>query len=321
VVVSSDHFGNLPSFSTRTAEPNVQVNTFVNEAIGFKSNFEGFNNSSSMKYVGFDAAWKIQPANGGNGVGFRYTFPRSTAAQTFERGLWVAAPSGGTNITTGTAVYVEDLASQTGITNRYSFFGVGATDTAHFGGPAELLGPFTFTSDNTTDIGAAGATRPRTGYFGTSVVTPLVSTTGATGGFSGTEGTGAGVPASGGLDVMWPDSTAHRWKMNNNNGGAQNILGSSDFTTQDCGSTSTCANTAKSPWIMVRGSVAFPTATTVTVTSLPFSSASSYSCMAGDATTAAGVVNATTYTSGSSVTFTETGGVNTDTARYMCIGF
>jgi hypothetical protein len=33
---------------------------------------------------------------------------------------------------------------------------------------------FTFT-DNTYDIGATGNTRPRTGYFGTSVVTPLVS--------------------------------------------------------------------------------------------------------------------------------------------------
>lgn len=34
----------------------------------------------------------------------------------------------------------------------------------------------TFT-DNTYDIGASGATRPRTGYFGTSVVTPLVTAT------------------------------------------------------------------------------------------------------------------------------------------------
>lgn len=37
-----------------------------------------------------------------------------------------------------------------------------------------LTGNLLFT-DNTLDIGASGATRPRTGYFGTSVVTPLVS--------------------------------------------------------------------------------------------------------------------------------------------------
>lgn len=44
-----------------------------------------------------------------------------------------------------------------------------------------------------------------------------LTTAGTNGGISGTEGTGAGVPAGAGLDVMWPDSTAHRWKMNNNN--------------------------------------------------------------------------------------------------------
>ena len=34
-----------------------------------------------------------------------------------------------------------------------------------------------FTPDNTYDIGASGATRPRTGYFGTSVLAPTVTTT------------------------------------------------------------------------------------------------------------------------------------------------
>lgn len=41
-------------------------------------------------------------------------------------------------------------------------------------GGGTLTGHLLFT-DNTFDIGASGATRPRTGYFGTSVVTPLVS--------------------------------------------------------------------------------------------------------------------------------------------------
>ena len=35
-------------------------------------------------------------------------------------------------------------------------------------------------TDNTYDIGASGATRPRTGYFGTSVITPFVSSAAAT---------------------------------------------------------------------------------------------------------------------------------------------
>ena len=41
-----------------------------------------------------------------------------------------------------------------------------------------MTGALLFT-DNTFDIGAAGATRPRTGYFGTSVVTPVLSTSAA----------------------------------------------------------------------------------------------------------------------------------------------
>ena len=54
---------------------------------------------------------------------------------------------------------------------------------ANFSGLASgsnMTSPFTLAAnllftDNTYDIGASGATRPRTGYFGTSVVTPLVS--------------------------------------------------------------------------------------------------------------------------------------------------
>lgn len=41
-----------------------------------------------------------------------------------------------------------------------------------------LTGPLLFT-DNTLDIGASGATRPRTGYFGTSVRTPLIDSAAA----------------------------------------------------------------------------------------------------------------------------------------------
>jgi hypothetical protein len=43
-----------------------------------------------------------------------------------------------------------------------------------------MVGNLLFT-DNTYDIGASGATRPRTGYFGTSVVAPLFTSTKATG--------------------------------------------------------------------------------------------------------------------------------------------
>lgn len=42
--------------------------------------------------------------------------------------------------------------------------------------------PLIFGTDNTYDIGASGATRPRTGYFGTSVITPSLTVSGLTSG-------------------------------------------------------------------------------------------------------------------------------------------
>lgn len=44
----------------------------------------------------------------------------------------------------------------------------------------QVLFPLTWPSDNTFDIGASGTSRPRTGYFGTSVVTPALTVSGAT---------------------------------------------------------------------------------------------------------------------------------------------
>jgi hypothetical protein len=40
-----------------------------------------------------------------------------------------------------------------------------------------MNGNLTFVPDNTYDIGASGATRPRTGYFGTSLIVPLIDAT------------------------------------------------------------------------------------------------------------------------------------------------
>ncbi len=155
--------------------------------------------------------------------------------------------------------------------------------------------------------GPIGGTTPDAGTFNQLNVA-------GSGGFSVTS-PGGTLPTPGGGTGGIGITTGAIPQFNPNNVGWFNIP-----NIQDCGTTSTCANTQKS-LVIVRGSVAFPTATTVTVISLPFTSSASYSCTAGDATTAAGVVNATTYTSGASVTFTETGGANTDTMRYICAGF
>jgi hypothetical protein len=275
LVVGSPRNGNTASFNTYTAETQPSNTSFVNEAVGFKSNFSGspsgnnnssffLNLSTSMKMIGFDAAqpWQIR---GGNAAGFRFTVPTvqpGTTAMPFARGLWVAAPSANTLITEADGVYVEDLSTHTGITNKFAFKSLGASDTMSVAGPITTASQFTST--------LATGTAP----FSIASTTPVA-----------------------------------------------NLTVSNHPTLVDCGTTSTCSAARKTAALIVRGSVAFPTATTVTVTSLPFTSSSSYSCTAGDQTNPAGVINATIYTSGSSVTFTETNGGNTDTIRYICVGF
>lgn len=60
------------------------------------------------------------------------------------------------------------------------------------------------------------------------------TTSGTNGGFDGLEGTGANVPAAASHDVLWADSTAHRFKMANNNGASVQIVGSGvDINTSD----------------------------------------------------------------------------------------
>jgi len=77
--------------------------------------------------------------------------------------------------------------------NRYMYFSVGGSDkvailnngnvgigttTPTAGSRLDIDGGnLTFHTDNTYDIGVNGATRPRTGYFGTSVISPLFNAT------------------------------------------------------------------------------------------------------------------------------------------------
>ena len=58
--------------------------------------------------------------------------------------------------------------------------------TGKFTGAVALGGHLTWPTDNTFDVGAVGATRPRTGYFGTSLITPLVTTSSVVSAFADT---------------------------------------------------------------------------------------------------------------------------------------
>lgn len=82
-------------------------------------------------------------------------------------GTWdnVAGPGVGGGITNGAGANVIPKSNGTNlVASTLTDSGTNITSTSN------LL----FSTDNTKDIGAAGATRPRTGYFGTSVVSPLV---------------------------------------------------------------------------------------------------------------------------------------------------
>lgn len=84
------------------------------------------------------------------------------------------------------------------------------------------------------------------------------------------------------------------------------------------GGTQACAKTPQALPLMVWGDVQLNTATSQSITTLPFTDAL-YSCSGSDLTTAAGIVSFNTYAS-ASVTIVETGGANTDHLRYQCIG-
>jgi hypothetical protein len=98
-------------------------------------------------------------------------------------------------------------------------------------------------SSNTHALGvyhlAGGSTQvdADTGAFsdGAGALTAVsYATSGSNGGIGGTEGTGASATCGAAKDCFWPDSTAHRWKMQNNNGTAAQVVASGvDINTLD----------------------------------------------------------------------------------------
>ena len=110
---------------------------------------------------------------------------------------------------------------------------------------------------------------------------------------------------------LWDDSTDHRWKMNNNNGGAQTVAALSEVSQvyNHSGTIQTAPHT-------VQDSCVLGTSCSVTLTgSAVFTSSTSYTCVCQDNTAidACNVVQS----SGSAFAITGTG---TNTIRYICTG-
>jgi hypothetical protein len=96
-------------------------------------------------------------------------------------------------------------------------------------------------------------------------------------------------------------------------------LGTVEYCGATSGGTQACAKTVETLPFIIYGDVTLNTATSQSITTLPFTAAT-YSCTGSDLTTAAGIVSFNTYAN-ASVTIQESGGVNTDHLRYMCVGF
>lgn len=94
-----------------------------------------------------------------------------------------------------------------------------------------------------------------------------------------------------------------------------------EFCGATSGATQACAKTVKNLGILVFGNVTLNSAATQAITTLPFTSASTYSCWGSDFTTAAGIVSFSVYTSGASATVKESGGTTADVIYYGCAGY
>lgn len=98
----------------------------------------------------------------------------ATSTVTNAYGLQISNLSNSGTITNTYGIYTGDLTTGTQTNQAYNIYLSDTSARNYLGGNTEIIGNLTFT-DNTYDIGASGATRPRTGYFGTSVVTPLLT--------------------------------------------------------------------------------------------------------------------------------------------------
>jgi hypothetical protein len=122
-----------------------------------------------------DAANTLALRNSTNAQTFRVYNTESSSLTNYERGSLVWA----TNI-----FRVQTEAGGTGTQREMYLNGAGVrildagTTVAVFtASNINIRSDMLFNTDNTDDIGASGATRPRTGYFGTSVVTPIATIT------------------------------------------------------------------------------------------------------------------------------------------------
>lgn len=154
---------------------------------------------------------------------------------------------------------------------------------------------------------------------------PSTGITGTLGMFGSTSGyagwTTAGVAGNPGLTAMPVSAPASSGLFMGESAGSPTSTAwkpIGEYCGATSGGTQACAQTVQFP-IIIHGEVTLNTATTQSITTLPFTDGT-FSCSGSDLTTPAGTVSFANYLA-ASVTIQETGGVNTDHLRYICAGF
>lgn len=137
--------------------------------------------------LGSDAADTLAQRNGTNAQTFR-VYNTYTDASNYERGVFDWS-------TTANTLTIGTTQAGTGASRNIQFIRAGSNALLLSGGTAQLGSlNLNWSSDNANDIGASGANRPRTGYFGTSLI---VGTTTTIGGSTVTTGGSTAIPAGG----------------------------------------------------------------------------------------------------------------------------
>lgn len=158
-----------------------------------------------------DAAQTLAQRNGTNAQAFAiYNTFTSASVREYAEHTWVGSiyhivtnTVGGTHraMTIGTSGAVS-LNIRTNGSNKWSF---------------DSTGHLLANTDNTLDIGASGATRPRTGYFGTSVISPVLDS-GAAATLALRTNTGTGQ-----VDILHTASANRTITLTGSNGGNPTI--------------------------------------------------------------------------------------------------
>jgi hypothetical protein len=296
-----------------------------------------------------DVTGTLPAGNGGTGNAFfavagpaastkTFTFPNASSTVLTSNAA-VTVAQGGTGVTTLTNHGVllgqatSNIAATTAGTSGQCLLSNGASSDPSFQNCPTGSGTVNSgTANQITYYAATGTVVSGDSRFTDDGTT--LTYTGSGGIVAGTSGAAAGTvtmpegTAPTGVaskDILYADSTAHRVKMNNNNGTAATVAALEETAVvYNCGTTTTCANTAATSPHVVIGSVALasasPSTATITAISPAFTSTSTYSCTVTEVTDPTKNLLGVTYVSGSSFTITGPNTI-TDTVRYICVGY